>query len=87
MRSKIQGTDDIYPLTVIRDRYQGTYSDGMYLAFNLEYYNIPESIDSDDMNCGLYWYTEHSDVEIPVGKGDTPGKAIQNLILKLNVKL
>lgn len=25
---------EIYPLTIIKDMYNGTYSDGKYLAFN-----------------------------------------------------
>ena len=29
--------NEMYPLTIIKDRYNGTYSGGMYLAFNLEY--------------------------------------------------
>ena len=30
-----KGFKDIYPLTVVEDRYGGCYSKGIYLAFNL----------------------------------------------------
>lgn len=33
--------DEIYPLTIISDRYTGAYSGGEYLAFNLDFDEIP----------------------------------------------
>lgn len=31
----------VYPLTILRDRYGGTYSGGAYLAWNRHYDDIP----------------------------------------------
>lgn len=36
--------NDIYPLTIIRDRYNDVYSGGKYLAFNLDADEIPTAI-------------------------------------------
>jgi len=66
---------EIYPLTIIADRYNGTYSGGKYTAWNLAHYDIPEDIDNDDENCAWFW----ADNKIPVGKGNTPQEAIKDL--------
>lgn len=67
--------NDIYPLTIVKDRYNGCYSDGKYTAWNLETEEIPTEISYDDVTCCYFW----ADNEIPVGKGETPMEAIQNL--------
>ena len=71
--------DSIYPLTVIYDRYDGVYSGGKYTAWNLSYYEIPEDVSGDDMDCPEFW--GHND--IPCGKGNSPENAILDLYLKL----
>lgn len=40
--------NNIYPLTVIYDRYNGSYSGGKYVVFNLESLDIPKEIFGDD---------------------------------------
>ena len=46
--------EDIYPLTVIRDRYNGTYSGASYLAFNLDSNLVPSEIHESDVPCSYF---------------------------------
>ena len=71
--------EDIYPITIIRDRYNGTYSGGKYLAFNLNYDEIPPQINADDVTCFLYW----QDSKILVGKGAYMGEAYDDLCFEI----
>ena len=73
--------NEIYPLTIIRDRYDGIYSGGMYLAFNLDYDEIPSEISGSDIPC-LEWWEENK--YILVGKGYDITSAIFDLIVKMN---
>ena len=65
-----------YPTTIISDRYNGTYSKGGWLAFPLEYYNIPAEVDGDDVECAYFW--KHYDGL--VGRGFFPEAAHEDLI-------
>ena len=47
--------EDIYPLTVIRDRYNGTYSGASYLAFNLDSNLVPSEVHDSDVPCSYFW--------------------------------
>lgn len=74
--------EDIYPLTIIKDRYNGSYSRGKYLAFNVDHWDIADKIggsDTDEMN---YWDIEDS--SYMVGKGDTIELSVLNLLEKIN---
>lgn len=66
---------NIYPLTVVNDRYNGTYSGGKYTAWNLYPWGIPEAVFSDDNTCWSYFRTTH-DI---YGRGATPNEAIIDL--------
>lgn len=66
---------DIYPLTVVSDRYNGTYSGGKYTAWALYPEGIPEAVFSDDNTCWNYFRTTR-DI---YGRGDTPNEAIIDL--------
>lgn len=68
-----------YPLTIIADRYGGTYSRGRFLAFPLGFNEVPEEVAEDDVPCVHFWgwYNE------PVGRGTTPEEAYLNLIVVL----
>ena len=71
-----------YPLTIIKDRYQGMYSRAKFTAWNLKHTDVPNAIDGDDLVCATFWeYNQHS-----VGKGDTPEEAIQDLKIQLQEK-
>ena len=75
--------NDIYPLTIVRDRYRGTYSGGKYTAWNLKPDEVPAQIFWDDCGCAQFF----SDTDIPYGVGDTPEKAVKDLerVLKIVV--
>jgi hypothetical protein len=47
----ITTTEDIYPLTIMKDRYSGVYSEGAYLAFNDYFHHLPKSIAGSDGDC------------------------------------
>ena len=68
---------DIYPLTIIKDRYNGCYSGGKYLAFRVDHWDVPEEIGGDDMTENNFW-AEESSSEF-VGKGDTISEAVADL--------
>ena len=71
---------DIYPLTIIFDRYMGTYSRGVWTAWNTLPQDIPQAIFESDVPCGNFWY-EYPGI---VGRGTTPEEAIENLSGQLN---
>lgn len=74
--------DDLWPLTIIADRYSGAYSDGQYLAFPLNYDGIPKFIGGDNVDESMGWENwDH--VKCPVGTGRTPIEAYENLKQKL----
>ena len=70
---------DIYPLTVIKDRYSGVYSGGEYLAFNLDFCDIDIDIICDDSSCMTFW-DKFDDI---VGKGKSMEEAVSDLRVKL----
>ena len=74
--------DDIYPLTIIKDRYCGAYSGGLYTAWNLAFECVPVQINFDDVTCSNFWAFN----TIKVGKGNTPIEAIENLRKRLGDK-
>ena len=47
--------NNIYPLTIIRDRYCGSYSGGTYVAFNLESPEVPKEVFGDDCTAMRFW--------------------------------
>lgn len=68
---------DIWPLTIILDRYSGTYSKGKWLAFNLDAYNIPKQAIGDDVESVAFW-SNHGN-NLIVGKGNTIEEALKDL--------
>lgn len=71
--------DEIYPLTIVADRYNGAYSGGKYTAWNLLAEDIPEGTEADDVDCYDFWLTN----EIVCGKGRTVSEALADLYIKL----
>lgn len=71
---------DIYPLTVVKDRYNGTYSGGKYTAWKLYPWGIPEAVFGDDNSCWNYFRSTH-DI---YGRGDTPDEAVIDLKRRLD---
>lgn len=65
-----------YPLTITKDRYGGNYSSGNYIAWPLDFNEIPHYSNSSDVSCRVFW-----DIyDKPVGKGRSVVEAYQNLV-------
>lgn len=71
--------ENYYPTTLVADRYSGTYSGGKWLAFPLDYWNVPAEVDGGDIECMMFWDTYDG----VVGKGNTPQEAMEDLINKM----
>lgn len=82
MIMNIRTIDDIYPLTIVMDRYTGAYSGGLYTAWNLDFYDVPKEIEGDDSVCHSFWH----DNKIICGLGNEPISAANDLLNKLTHK-
>jgi hypothetical protein len=67
---------NLYPLTIVRDRYTGCYSGGKFTAWNLYPEDISEEIYADDVGCSSFF----SHTKIIYGRGETPNDAFMDLI-------
>lgn len=76
----IESISEIYPMTIICDRYGGTYSGGRYTAWYKDFWDIPDEVDGCDPECSIFWLQ----CEEIVGIGDTPILAAEDLMNKLN---
>lgn len=82
----------IYPCTIIKDRYNGTYSGGVFTAWNEDCYEIPDEVSGDDTECQDFWYSNKIKPfnvfgePLFVGKGRTPQEAYNDLLSKVNPK-
>jgi hypothetical protein len=81
----------IYPVTIIYDRYGGTYSHGKWIAWNEEPQQVPEATTGDDVTCAEFWHnfqqgeTQNSHGKpLFCGKGNTPEGAFQFLAFLCN---
>ena len=81
-----------YPLIILRDRYNGAYSGGIFTAWNKEPEKIPYEVGSDDMDALDFWqwyYDWYDKIKRPediIGIGNTPNDAIEDLIKKQKEK-
>lgn len=76
--------NDVYPVTIIDDRYGGCYSGGKYLAFNLEAWDVPKGVSwGGDVDCAGFWADEAPNYVI--GKGNTPDRAYQDLVERVKI--
>ena len=73
----------VYPVTIVEDRYNGTYSGGRYTAWNLSPWEIPDDAFGDDTSCMFFWEDNEKYNEFTVGLGDTPNEAERDLIRKM----
>lgn len=71
----------LYPITIIMDRYCGTYSGGDFTAWLLDNDKIPEAAQDSDVECREFWYQTANNYLI--GKGKTPQEAYDELINKV----
>lgn len=75
-----------WPLTIHADRYGGTYSGGAYLAWSLDFDEIPEEVNGSDPECMSFWRyfkqgVTHQVYLVPVcvGRGSSPVAALEDL--------
>lgn len=78
--------EEIYPLTIIIDRYNGAYSGGKVTAWNCRSDYVPSEISDDDCSCYDIW----SDLRetgnyrgVKFGVGNTVIGAVEDLYKKL----
>lgn len=68
---------EISPVTIILDPEDGKHSKGKWLA----YQSWPDELPKDSLGWGLsekFW-ADHDDLKLPIGKGNTPGEALEDL--------
>lgn len=70
-------SNKIYPLTIVADRYGGSYSGALFTAWNLNYDELPDEINDCDLGCGLFWTRANRD---EIGFGNDPNAAYQDLL-------
>lgn len=76
--------DDIYPLTVVMDRYSGVYSGGAFTAWNLDVCDVPYQICSgDNAAMAIFDDLKNGDTGIVYGAGSTPDAAVKDLWRKI----
>ena len=78
---------DIYPVTIISDRYTGVYSGGEWTAWACGADDIPEGIFDSDVECAKAWSKLKRDRKkgkIIFGVGNTPNEAMRDLIKSNN---
>lgn len=77
-----------YPLTIIPDRYSGTYSGGTFLAFYCNPHEVPIECYGDDIESYDWFLNNQNNTDpfkgIVFGAGLTPELAADNLQAKLN---
>lgn len=73
--------NEICPLTIVKDRYSGVYSNGRYTAWHCHPDEIPEEISLDDVTCHEWWSINAK--SWIVGRGDTPREATLDLYCQL----
>lgn len=66
----------LWPVTIIKTRYSGTYEGSKWAAFNLDHEYIPDAVTGDDISCSTWW----SHFGGGVGLGATPDEAYQDLV-------
>jgi len=89
--------DLMYPVTILRDRYQGTYSGAQWTAWNHDLGEMPIGAWGSDDVCAEFWSQYVCD-DVPnctivhkspvyiVGKGRDPLAAFRDLQRKLDAK-
>jgi len=78
--SKIRTPYEVWPVTIIADRYTGAYSGCLFTAWNCEQNLVPGDVCESDGDCADFWNT-YTGI---VGKGCTPDDAWKDLVEKLN---
>jgi len=75
---------ELYPLTIVRDRYNGTYSAGKFTAWNLYPAGVPEEIFWDDTSAMIFFDNiRRGKSTFVYGVGKTPDEAAMDLYMKI----
>jgi hypothetical protein len=74
----------LYPVTIVRTRYQGVYEGGSWAAFNAYENELPQDAFDDDVTCCDWWCTPENVAN--VGVGNTPDAAFNDLLHKYGEK-
>lgn len=74
-----------YPVTIIHDRYGGSYSGALYTAWPFDFWKLPKNtIDGSDIPCMDFWSDADSSL---IGKGRSPQTAMNDLRRKIKARL
>ncbi len=86
-------SDELYPIAIIEDRYNGVYSKGKWVAIASSRFQMVAFVENctnfeyldnygfgDDCEADKFWDT-HKD-ELWIAVGDTPDEALKNLVEK-----
>lgn len=76
--------ESIYPLTITADRYNGTYSGGQFVAWNLDACDVPIDPFCGDVICMDFW--DNKSDRYVFGVGNTVEEAVLSLYIKLRGK-
>lgn len=78
--------DTIYPVTIVKSRYQGCYEDGKWLAFNCDPDDVSTDVWDGDVPCSLFFDNYNRQTEkqrrknpLRIGRGDSPQEALKDL--------
>ena len=74
--------DKLKDICVIKDRYNGAYSNAFYLAFGCDFRQIPDAVDDGDIPCSRFWDSDEPNKYL-IGKGSTIREALYDLEVKL----
>ena len=73
--------DFLYPYVIVPARYQGTYEGGAVLSFPVELEAVSNTdYVGGDVECAIFWGNH---AHLPIGKGDTPQAAFDDMVNKL----
>lgn len=85
-RVKNEELYNIYPLTIVKDRFNGTYSGGKFVAWNCDISHVPKDTQSRDAFFAWNDIDEYPHDYSIYGVGDTPNEACADLLEKLKDK-
>jgi len=75
---------NMYPLTIVMDRYTGVYSGGKFTAWNLDLDEVPEEICQDDDSASEFFDdVRYGRRHLIYGIGETPDEAVVDLYMKI----
>ena len=75
---------NLYPLTIVMDRYSGVYSGGIFTAWKLDPDEVPEEICAGDNSASDFFDDiRYKRRDFIYGIGETPDEAAMDLYIKM----